>query len=188
MFQKFIDAGLAIAGIDVGESFGSPNGCELFTAFYEELIRERDFASKPGLLARSRGGLMFYNWAATHPESVACVAGIYPVCNLVSYPGLAKACGAYGLTESELEANLAAHNPCDRLAPLARVGVPLLHLHGDKDEIVPLEHNSALLAERYRSFGGDIRLILFEGQGHNYWPGWFHSQPLVDFVIAHTRG
>ncbi|MBP9899823.1 MAG: prolyl oligopeptidase family serine peptidase [Verrucomicrobia bacterium] len=187
MFQRFLAAGLAIAGIDVGESFGSPAGRAGFTALYEELVSKRGFAPKPALLARSRGGLMLYNWAVEHPAAVACVAGIYPVCNLASYPGLAKAGPAYGLSEAELSANLAAHNPLERMAPLARARVPILHLHGDQDEIVPLGQNSAALAERYRAQGGSMELIIFSGQGHNYWPGWFQSPVLVDFVIAHAQ-
>ena len=186
MFQKFLDAGLAIAGIDVGESFGSPSGRAHFTAFHRHLVGHRGFSRKPCLLARSRGGLMLYNWAAEHPESVAAIAGIYPVCNLASYPGLAKACGAYDLTGPELAAHLSEHNPTERLSALAKAKVPLLHLHGDKDEIVPLDQNSSLLAERYRQHGGEMRLIIFPGQGHNYWPGWFQSQELVDFVISHA--
>ena len=187
MLQQFLDAGLAIVGIDVGESYGSPSGRALFGKLYTALVQERGFARRAALLARSRGGLMLYNWAVEHPQRVACVAGIYPVCNLSSYPGLAKACGAYGLSEAELSANLAMHNPVERLAPLAQVGVPLLHLHGDVDEVVPLAQNSGLLAERYRHLGGEIELIVFPGQWHNYWPGWFHSQALVDFVIAHAK-
>jgi pimeloyl-ACP methyl ester carboxylesterase len=187
MFQRFLAAGLAIAGIDVGESFGSPRGRTLFTALHRELTKKHGFSPKPCLLARSRGGLMLYNWAVEHPDSVGCIAGIYPVCNLASYPGLAKACGAYDLTEPELAAHLAEHNPIERLAPLAKARVPILHLHGDQDEIVPMDRNSSLLAERYRQHGGEIQLIVFPGQGHNYWTGWFQSPELVDFVIAHAR-
>ena len=186
MFERLRAAGIAIAGIDVGESFGSPAGRAHFTALYTELVQRRGFAPKPVLLARSRGGLMLYNWAVEHPESVAAVAGIYPVGNLTSYPTLAKACGAYGLSEAELAARLAAHNPVDRLAPLAKAGVPILHLHGDQDEIVPLEQNSALLEARYRALGGNVRVIVFPGQGHNYWSGWFESPELLAFMMAHA--
>ena len=31
------------------------------------------------------------------------------------------------------------------------------------------------------------RRIVVKGQGHNLWTGWFQSQELVDFVIAHAR-
>jgi pimeloyl-ACP methyl ester carboxylesterase len=186
MFARFRAAGLAIAGIDVGESFGSPRGRAVFAAFHRHMVSRRGFASKPGLLARSRGGLMLYNWAVEHPEAVACIAGIYPVCNLASYPGLANACEAYGLTEAELTTHLAEHNPVDRIAPLAAARVPVLHLHGDQDEIVPLAENSAALAEAYRRHGGEVDLVEFPGRGHDRWFGWFESQALVDFVVRHA--
>ena len=35
--------------------------------------------------------------------------------------------------------------------------------------------------------GSLVKLIVLEGQGHNYFEGFFHSQELVDFAIARTR-
>ncbi|MFC1573979.1 alpha/beta hydrolase family protein, partial [Candidatus Latescibacterota bacterium] len=186
MIQKFLNAGIAIAGIDVGESYGSPDGRALYSAFYKELVEKRGFSGKACLLARSRGGLMLYNWAVEHPASVACIAGIYPVCSLRSYPGLAKAWGAYGMTEVQLASKLTEHNPVDRLEPLAKALVPIYHIHGDSDTVVPLEQNSAEVARRYRGYGGEMTLRVIEGQGHNMWKGWFQCQELVDFVIANA--
>jgi hypothetical protein len=94
MFERFLAAGIAVAGVDIGESYGNLQGRALYSAFYQELVERRGFARKPCLLPRSRGGLMLYNWACEHPESVACIAGIYPVCNLRSFPGLDRAGGA----------------------------------------------------------------------------------------------
>lgn len=184
MFERFLKAGIAIAGIDVGESYGSPNGRTKYDHFYEYLITSRKFDSKPCLLARSRGGLMLYSWAAENPQSVSGIAGIYPVCNIASYPGIERACGAYELTAEQLKANLIQHNPIDRLAPLANANVPIFHLHGDQDKVVPLDENSALLAQRYRELGGEIELEVVEGQGHNMWDGWFQSEKLVEFVCS----
>lgn len=187
MFRKFLAAGVAVAGIDVGESFGSPEGRRLYQAFYHELTGKRQFGSRPCLLARSRGGLMLYNWAVEHPRQVAGIAGIYPVCDLRSYPGLDRAAGAYGLTPEGLAEVLTQHNPVDRVEPLAKAGVPVFHLHGDQDTVVPLEANSAALAANYRRSGGPMTLRVISGQGHNMWNGWFQSQELVDFVIARAR-
>ncbi|MDA0747891.1 MAG: prolyl oligopeptidase family serine peptidase [bacterium] len=186
MFQKFLDAGIAIAGIDVGESFGSPEGRRLFTALYTELTQQRGFSEKTCLLARSRGGLMLYNWAVEHPTSVACLAGIYPVCNLSSYPGLKTACAAYGLTEKQLAAELSEHNPIDRIEPLAKAHVPLFHIHGDNDTVVPHDKNSAELARRYSNVGGDMTLRILEGRGHDWWSGWFQCEELIEFVLTHA--
>ena len=104
-----------------------------------------------------------------------------------TYPGLKRACGAYGLTAEQLEAEISKHNPIDRLAPLAKAKVPIFHIHGDKDGTVPLDKNSALIKERYDKLGGPMTLEVVKGQGHNMWPGWFQSQILVDFVIKHAK-
>jgi pimeloyl-ACP methyl ester carboxylesterase len=187
MLRRFLDAGHAVAGIDVGESYGSPTGRATFNDFYDALVAQRGFSPRACLLARSRGALMHYNWATEHPDRVACIAGIYPVCDLRSYPGLANACGAYGLSEQQLAACLAEHNPVDRLRPLAQGRVPIFHIHGDVDTVVPLEANSAAVAEHYRALGGEMTLVVPAGQGHNYWPGFFECQELVDFVSSHAR-
>jgi len=183
MFEKFLAAGIAIAGVDVGESYGSPKGRAIYSALHKELVGKRGLSKKACLLPRSRGGLMLYNWGCENADSVACVAGIYPVCNVTSYPGVAKACRAYEMTAAELTAQLAKHNPIDRLAPLAKAKVPIFHIHGDKDSVVPLKDNSGEVAKRYRALGGAMELVVPPGQGHNMWKGFFQCQELVDFVI-----
>jgi 6-phosphogluconolactonase len=189
MHERFLEAGVAVAGIDVGEAYGSPKGKELFTALHQELTSRRGFAPRPCLLGRSRGGLWVTAWAADNPDRVAGLAGIYPVFDLRSYPGLAKAAPAFGLTASELEARRSELNPIERVAILARARVPALLIHGDEDRVVPLTENSAEFAARYKAAGaaGAVRLIVAKGQGHNYWEGFFRCQELVDFVIARAE-
>lgn len=184
MFDRLHAKGIAVAGVDVGESFGSPKGRAIYQALYDELTKNRGFSDKPVLLARSRGGLMLYSWAVEHPHCVGGVAGIYPVCNIASYPGIARAAPAFGMAAKELEANLAEHNPVDRLKQLAEARVPIFHIQGDSDRVVPHEKNSGLLAQRYEAFGGPVEVELIKGQGHNMWRGWFESQRLTDFMIA----
>ena len=184
MFERFTQAGLAVAGIDVGESYGSPDGRALYSALHEELTQRRGFAPKAVLLGRSRGGLMALSWAVENADKVAGFAGVYPVCNVASYPGLARACGAYHLTAEGLAAQLTEHNPIDRLAALAKARVPLFVIHGDVDTVVPLEANSGELRKRYEALGGKMQLIIPHGQGHNMWPGFFQCPELVDFVLT----
>ena len=186
MFERFLKAGIAIAGIDVGESYGSPDGRNLYSALYQQLVEKRGLAKKACLLARSRGGLMLYCWAADNPDKVQCVAGIYPVCNIASYPGLGRACRAYGLNAEQLTTELKTHNPIDRLAPLAKAKVPIFHIHGDNDKVVPLQANSGLMATRYKELGGKMTLEVVKGQRHNMWSGWFQSEKLVEFVLANA--
>ena len=130
---------------------------------------------------------MLYSWAAENPDKVRCITGIYPVCNIASYPGLPRASGAYELTAEQLKAQLAKHNPIDRLAPLAKAKVPIFHIHGDMDRVVPLDKNSAIIKRRYDKLDGPMTLEVVEGQDHNMWLGWFQSQKLVDFVVKHAK-
>ncbi|MEI6235507.1 MAG: prolyl oligopeptidase family serine peptidase [Planctomycetota bacterium] len=187
MFERFTAAGIAIAGVDAGESYGSPDGCALYSALYEELTQKRGFAKKAMLLGRSRGGLMTLSWAAGNPEKVAGFAGVYPVCNLVSYPGVKTASAAFKLKPEELTAKLKDFNPIDRLEVLAKAGIPLFAIHGDNDKTVPLDANSGEMKKRYEALGGTMQLIIPPGQGHNMWPGFFQCQELVDFVLGHLK-
>ena len=180
-------AGVAIAGIDVGESYGSPDGRALYSALYDELTQHRGFAPKAVLLGRSRGGLMTLGWATQNAEKVAGFVGIYPVCNIASYPGVTKAAGAYHMTAEQLATHLAEHNPIDRLAGLARAGVPLFAIQGDVDDVVPLNANSGEMRKRYEALGGKMQLLIPAGQGHNMWPGFFQCQELVDFVLTQVK-
>ena len=186
MMQRWLDKGIAIAGVDVGESYGSPAGQVIYDVLHTKLLKEHGFDPKACLLARSRGGLMLYCWAVENPEKVRCIAGIYPVCDLTSYPGLGKACGAYEITEKELSESLDQYNPIPRLAALAKAHVPIFHIHGDKDKLVPLDANSGALANAYRKLGGSIQLKVAQDQWHNMWRGFFECQELVDFVIVNA--
>ncbi|MFO0877450.1 MAG: sialate O-acetylesterase [Gemmataceae bacterium] len=183
MFERFLAAGIAIAGIDAGESFGSPAGNKVFDALYATLTT-RGYSSKPVLLGRSRGGLMTLSWAAANPEKVGGFAGIYPVCDLASYPGVDRAAGAFGLKPEVLRARLKEFTPVDRLESLARAKVPLFAIHGDVDKVVPLEANSGRVKERYAALGGTMTLLVPRGQGHNMWTGFFQCPELVEFVVA----
>ena len=118
MFERFLQAGISIAGIDAGESYGSPNGNRVFDRLHAEMTR-RGYSPRPVMLGRSRGGLQTLSWAADHPEQVAAWTGIYPVCNLASYPGLERAAGAYELNPQQLKERLKEFNPVDRMGKLA---------------------------------------------------------------------
>jgi hypothetical protein len=78
MFRKFLDAGIAVAGIDAGESYGSPTCRALYSALYRELVGKRGLSGRPCLLARSRGGLMLYNWAVENADRRCCTESVAP--------------------------------------------------------------------------------------------------------------
>jgi lysophospholipase L1-like esterase len=187
MMKTCLSNGIAVAGIDLQGDFGTPAGREIQTAFYKELTENHGVTDKVCLLARSYGGTQMYNWAVEHPKSIACLAGIYPVCNLESYPGLKSAAGKYRMPQEQLVKELKQHNPIDRLAPLAKAKVPIYHNTGDIDTLVPPKDNSFLVEKRYKALGGDITVTIFEGQGHNYWTGFFEDEAMAEFIIKHAK-
>lgn len=189
MHRQFLDAGIAVAGIDVGEAYGSPKALKFFDALYDELTGKRGFAKKPLCLGRSRGGLWVSSWAISHPERVAGLAGIYPVYDYRTYPGVKRAAGAYGVTPDELLKRSDELNPIARAQVLAKARIPVFIIHGKDDKVVPLEQNSAELRRRYQAAGaGDlIEVLEIDGQGHNYWPGFFRCEELVKFGIKRAK-
>jgi pimeloyl-ACP methyl ester carboxylesterase len=180
---RWLGAGIAIGGVDVGEAWGNPAGRAGFTEYHRAAVRQFHLDEKACLLGQSRGGLFVYNWAAEHPRHVRCIGGIYPVCNLRIAAVQEKVCAAYGLPMKQLLAQAAQHNPLDRLAPLAKAGVPLFHIHGDVDKVVPLEDHSGELARRYRDLGGRIELLVVPGKGHEEVVEYFQCPAVLDFFL-----
>ena len=188
MHEQFTQAGVAVAGIDTGESYGSPAGLVAAEALHAEMIR-RGYSKQPALLGRSRGGLWAAAWVIAHPELTAGIGGIYPVYDWRTYPGLETAAPAYGLPPAELAAQAAELCPIERIALAAQAGVPVCIIHGDDDKVVPLEPNSLRLKQTYEAAGkGElVNLIVAEGQGHSFWEGFFRCQQLVDFLITRAK-
>ncbi len=189
MHEQFLAAGIAVAGVDVGEAYGSPASHAIFDALYRDLVVQRGFAPRPCLMGRSRGGLWVASWAIQHPERIAGIIGIYPVYDFRTYPGLSNVAPAYGLTPEALGPLVASLNPIERMDVLARARVPVALIHGDVDKVVPLPENSGRVKQIYEAAGaGDlVKLTVLQGQGHNFFEGFFHSQSLVDFGIARAR-
>ncbi|HEX5789654.1 MAG TPA: prolyl oligopeptidase family serine peptidase [Luteolibacter sp.] len=187
--------GYHVAWVDVIDLYGNPEAVERWNRYYRFLTETHGFAKKPALEGMSRGGLIIYNWAASNPEKVACIYADAPVCDIRSWPGgKGKGRGGrpkewpqclqvYGLSEEQ--AATFNQNPIDRLAPLAKAGVPLIHVVGDTDDVVPVAENTAIIEERYKALGGNITVIHKPGIGHKH--GLDDPTPLIEFVLKHTR-
>ena len=187
-FEAFMKAGISIAGYDLGEVRGAPASTAKFTLFYNEMVK-RGYSTKPILLGQSRGGMMTLAWAFRHPEKVRAWVGIYPVCNLASWPlknSKAQTLADFGMPENELVAKLSEFNPVDNLKGLLEKKVPMFVVHGDSDVVVPYDLNTGLLKERYAAGGGQIEVKVVPGEGHKVGPSFFECQELVDFVLKHA--
>ncbi len=187
--------GFHIVYMRVPDMLGAPKAVAHWNAFYHELTEKYGFAEKPGLVGLSRGGLYCYNWAAANPKKVACLYGDAPVCDFKSWPGgTGTGKGSprdwklvlkeYGF-QNDAEALAYDKNPVDNLAPLAAANVPLLHVYGEADDVVPWTENTGLVAERYRKLGGEITLIAKPGVGHHP-HGLEDPTPIVNFIAEHA--
>ncbi len=185
LFAQLLAQGFCIAGVETGETYGNHAGRAAQTAFYDAVVPEFHLSTKACLLPQSRGGLMHYNWAVEHPERVQCVGAIYPVTDIHTWVGIDKIAQlGYGLAGAELQAHLDQYSPVDRLAPLAQQRVPILHVHGDQDTVVPAEDNSLEFARRYRALGGQIDIVTVPGKGHTSDPEFFQSPQMLALFLA----
>jgi predicted esterase len=187
--DAFLKAGIAIASYDLGEVRGAPGSTAKFTQFYEAMVK-RGYSRKPILLGQSRGGLMTLAWACRNPDKVKAWAGIYPVCNLESYPlrfSKKETLADFGMEEAQLRAKLDELNPVSLLDGLAKQKVPMFSVHGDKDGTVPLEENTQLLQQRYQAAGGTCEVKIIPGRGHEVSPAFFQCQELIDFILKQVN-
>lgn len=190
-----LDRGFHIAHMRVPNMLGSPGAVAHWNAFYRELTGKRGLGKRPALVGLSRGGLYCYNWAIANPDKVSCIYADAPVCDFKSWPGgkgegkgdptnWALVLRLWGF-QSETEALAAGVNPIDNLAPLASAKVPLLHVFGDADDVVPWDENTGIVEKRYRDLGGPIALIRKPGVGHHP-HGLDDPAPIVDFITHHA--
>ena len=191
---ELLKHGFHLAYCDVANLFGNAAAVGHWNDFYDYLTGEHQFSRKVALEGMSRGGLIIYNWAYHNAEKVSCIYGDAPVCDIKSWPG-GKGVGkghlgtwknclkAYGLTEAE--ALQFKGNPIDHLKPLAEKTVPLLHIVGAADTVVPVAENTTIVEQRFKRLGGKIQVISKPGIGHHP-----HSlkdpAKIVEFVLKHT--
>jgi pimeloyl-ACP methyl ester carboxylesterase len=182
-----LDKGYHVAYCDVAGLFGSPKAVKRWDEFYVTLTINFGLGPKPILEGMSRGGLIAYNWSIANPDKVSMIYGDAPVMDFKSWPGADhdSILKAYDFKNKE-EAEAYTGNPIDNLAPLAKAGVPIIHIVGDADKVVPVAENTAVAEERYKKLGGTFEVIHKEDVGHHP-----HSlkdpAPLLDFVDQHVK-
>ena len=185
-----LERGFHVAYCEVGGLYGSPRAVERWNKMYE-FLTAKGFHSKPVLEGMSRGGLIIYNWAKANPEKVSCIYADAPVCDITSWPGgkgsgkgspnnWKEAMNAYGISEADL--STFKGSPIHELEPLVKAGVPVIHVCGADDKVVPMSENTDILVKRYKELGGTVEVISKPGIGHHP-----HSlpnpEPIVKFIL-----
>lgn len=196
--EALLKKGWALAYLSCSNTYGSADTMKRWQVFYDLLTKEHGWSKRPVLLGMSRGGMYVYNWATLHPETVGMIYGDAPVCDARSWPGghavnggIGKgsaSCWAqykqvYGF-KNDAEAKAYTRNPIDELAPIAAAHIPIIHVIGDADLVVPPVENTMVLKKNYEALGGHVELIVKHGCKHHP-----HSlkdpTPIVEYILAH---
>ena len=192
--SKLVADGFYYIHMSVGNTFGCPKAQAHLDAFYAHVVA-KGLSPRGALVGVSRGGLYAYRFAARNPDKVVCVYGDAPVCDFKSWPGgkgkgkgskgdWASLLNHYGFKD-EAEALAFKENPVDLLEPLAKAGIPLIHVVGDVDDVVPVEENTAVIEQRYKALGGTVNVFHKPTVGHHP-HGLDDPSPLSDLIESYT--
>ncbi len=114
---------------------------EQWDAVYK-LLTDGGFSRKPVLEGAGTAAGEAYAWAIENPDKVSCIYGENPA----------------------LRSLMSKTPTIENLAPLAKAGVPLIHVCGSLDPW--LDSQTRVVEKRYRDLGGRISVIIKEGEGH----------------------
>ena len=184
-----------------GDVAGHPSGNYNIDVAYDYLTKNYGFSKKCSMASMSRGNLSLFRWANANPYKVESIYVDNGVCNLRSWPAGNRVPGNENVTTNgdpaswgyfkmkfkyatDEEALNSKQSPIDLLEPLAKAGVPILTVCGSGDNAVPYEENDAILEERYKKLGGDIKVII-ENKGHSH--GMVDPTPVLEFIRKHTN-
>jgi len=199
MDSILLERGFHIAYINTNNLYGHSSAMMIWDKFYSYLVNEKSFASKVALEGVSRGGLYVYNWAKRNPSKVNCIYAEAPVCDFKSWPGgKGKGKGSendwkslfdvYGF-QNEEEVLQYRDQPKDNLDALAAFKVPILHVIGLNDSIVPPEENTFVLVNNYIQKGGTATVVPItkgkqELNGHHF--DIENPELLADFIYKNS--
>jgi sialidase-1 len=192
--------GFYVTYINTDEFNGSPGGVNVWDEYFRYLTTTFRLENEVALEGISRGGLYVYNFAKRYPWRVSCIYAEAPVCDIKSWPGgFGKGKGsendwqlvmkAYHFNDIT-EAKAFKDNPVDNLDKLAAAKVPILHMIGLNDKIVPPDENTFILVDRYVRLGGIATVVPCtrgkqELDGHHF---NIETPALAaDFIISNTR-
>jgi len=182
MDSILLNKGFHVAYINTNNLYAHPKAMMAWDNFYDYLVTKKSFAPKVALEGVSRGALYVYAWAKRNPAKVSCIYTEAAVCDFSSWPGgkgkgkgsgndWKKLLEIYGFTEEQ--AIKYADQPKDNLEALASFKVPILHVVGLKDSIVPADENTFVLVNNYIKHGGPATIYpMTKGQqelgGHHF--------------------
>ncbi|HEV7928396.1 MAG TPA: alpha/beta hydrolase [Verrucomicrobiae bacterium] len=113
---------------------------EQWNRVYQHLV-QAGLSSKPVVEGDGGAAGEVLTWVVSNPDKVSCVYFVNP----------------------SLHSSTAGARLLDNLAPLARAGVPLVSVCGDRD---PCLDDTRELERRYKAAGGNVQVIIRAGASH----------------------
>ncbi|MBC8405690.1 MAG: alpha-L-fucosidase [Planctomycetes bacterium] len=168
--RAMLERGWHVVYCDVAGLLGGAEAMKRWNSFYD-LVTKSGMNAKPFLEGMSRGGLPIYQWAKANPRKVMGIYADNPVIDPKTWSGSANSPHTQGDGWG-----------LQNMDELARFRIPLLHVVGEADTVVPVEPNTNALERLYLIRGGKMKVIRKPGVDHHP-----HSlknpQPIVDFAL-----
>ena len=188
--RAMLERGWHVVYCDVAGLYGNAEALKRWNGFYG-LLTSSGLNKKAMLEGMSRGGLVVYEWAKKYPGRVMGIIADNPVCDPRSWPGGA---GESERRDAEWRACLKAHGQPGQgedgfegfatrgLEAFVEAGIPVLHIVGEEDRVVPVPENSDVVENRLLELGGRIDVIRKVGADHH--PHSLHDpDPIVRFAL-----
>lgn len=126
-----------------------------------QYLTDHGFSKKPVMEGAGRAAGEACAWAMANPDKVSCIYGENPI----------------------LHSNLSKISILDSLDILAKANVPIISVCGSLDP--GLNDNTRVVEKRYQELGGQITVIIKDGEGH-FPLAPRDPQPVVDFIVKNV--
>ena len=127
-----------------------------------KLMADHGFSARPVMEGTGAAAGEAYAWAIANPTKVSCIVAENPALRSLMFKSA----------------------PIDHLEPLAREHVPIIHECGGVDPW--LKDQTRVVERRYKDLGGEIKVIVREGEGH-FLAERRDVSSVVDFVRSHSH-
>ena len=187
--RELLAMGYYMIHIHIFGMCGNPEAVGKMKEMYD-FIQSLGFVRKGAFIGMSLGGLYSFRYAATYPETVACIYADAPVGDLgyrsrIKRADAVELSQAYGLGDDVQAMVNHPLSPVNNFMPMVKAGIPLLLLLGLDDNILPVEEHGGLLAERWKAAGGKIEVISRPSWGHHP-HGLDDPMKILRFILVNT--
>ena len=127
-----------------------------------QLMTEHGFSKRPVMEGTGAAAGEAYAWAIENTDRVACIVGRNPA----------------------LRSLMSKTSPIENLDPLAKAGVPLLHVCDKNDPW--LSEQTKVVEQRYKKLGGHITVIINENDARSLLASEAEKR-VVNFIMTNTK-